>query len=204
MSTSSGAIRNPYQRMLLQKGSPIIGGGTMPITKEPEKDAKDTLGNSSEIVEESANGDYKPGITEEEKNDVDGTLDNLNTSLTGFKLEEKESGTIEKLSERARNILNEVFNSSNTNVVITSGLRSLEENTRIGGNPDSFHLKGDAMDLRPSPELDSYLTNPDTVSHLWSLGYEIVDERNKEGYDAHWHLEPHPGKKLKGGLLYKK
>lgn len=212
MSTSNGAIVNPYQRILLRRGvssdaSAAGAGITEPKGGDPDADSGTEGGeDNTEIINNTDNAGYtyKDGLTEEEKIEVDNTLNNLNTSLSGFKLEEKTPGIIKGLSERARNILNEIFSKSNGNLTITSGLRSEEENTKIGGNPNSFHLKGDAIDLRPNATVDAFLTSAEGLKWLDSMGYEAVDERLAGGTGAHWHLEPKPVKMLRGGLLYKR
>ena len=75
-------------------------------------------------------------------------------------------------------------------LTVTSGLRSASENTKVGGAKKSYHLTGDAVDLRPTPGLDNFLTSPAGRKYMEQQGYEIIDERNRKGHGAHWHLEP--------------
>ena len=82
-------------------------------------------------------------------------------------------------------------------VVVTSGKRSIKENSDVGGVKESFHLSGRAVDLRPNAVLDNFLLSPEGKKFMTDRGYEIIDERNKKG-SAHWHLEP--AKKRTGGM----
>ena len=75
-------------------------------------------------------------------------------------------------------------------ITVTSGLRSAGQNASAGGVKKSFHLTGDAIDLRPTPGLDNFLSSEQGRKYMESQGYEIIDERNRKGHGAHWHLEP--------------
>lgn len=81
-------------------------------------------------------------------------------------------------------------------LTVTSTTRSAEENRAVGGSEKSYHLTGDAIDLRPTPGLDHFFTSPQGKQYLAQQGYEVIDERNRAGHGAHWHLEP---KKYKFG-----
>jgi hypothetical protein len=179
-----------------------------PAIKRPEPNTPvDDVNDPEEIVIEQPEDkmEYKSGLTDVEKADVDAVMANVDTP-TKYKIIEKESGMLAGIDEPTRQLLNEVTNRSLGDVVLTSGFRTLAQNAAAGsgGNPNSFHLKGQAMDLRPNPTLDAYLTSEEGRKYIASMGYEIVDERNREGYAPHWHLEPAPTKFLKGGLLYKR
>lgn len=95
----------------------------------------------------------------------------------------------EGLSYRANGIVNELSGVAG-NFVITSGKRSKSANANLRGSAkNSFHLTGDAVDIRPNANIDAFLSSPDGRKFLADKGYEIIDERNKKGA-AHWHLEP--------------
>ena len=203
MSTSSGAIVNPYKRMLLKRESDSSGSES--VIKVPG------ITTEEEVVEETSTDlavdgtEYKDGLTDEQKADVDKTLGNIESTEPTYKLEEKNQGILKGISEKTKSILNQILSRSKGNMMITSGLRSIEENTAIKGNPNSFHLSGDAADLRPSETLNTFFTSVEGLQYLADQGYEVVDEREREGYAPHWHLEPAPQRKfLKGGLIYRK
>lgn len=86
------------------------------------------------------------------------------------------------------------------NVVVTSTVRSKEENDRVGGQKNSFHLSGDAVDLRPNKNLDAFLSSSQGKAYLAAQGYEVIDERGKRS-GSHWHLEP--AKRQYGGNVAK-
>ena len=86
------------------------------------------------------------------------------------------------------------------NVTVTSTVRSKQENDAVGGQPNSFHLTGDAVDLRPNANLDAFLSSPQGKQYMAMQGYQIIDERGKRS-GAHWHLEP--AKRKYGGAVAK-
>lgn len=65
---------------------------------------------------------------------------------------------------------------------ITSGKRDEGTNKSVGGVQNSFHLTGQAVDLRKRE------TSASTLKHLKEQGYQIIDEGD------HYHVEP-AGKK---------
>lgn len=69
----------------------------------------------------------------------------------------------------------------NAGATVTSGQRSPEDNTRVGGVQNSYHLTGQARDILP-PQ------NPQQAAMIRqeaaARGLEVIDEGD------HWHLEP--------------
>lgn len=94
----------------------------------------------------------------------------------------------EGLSFRANSIINELSGIAG-DFVVTSGVRSKSENAKVKGMKSSFHLTGDAVDIRPNSNIDMFLSSEEGKEFMRQRGYQIVDERNKKG-SAHWHLEP--------------
>jgi hypothetical protein len=103
----------------------------------------------------------------------------------------------EGLSFRANSIVNELSSVAGE-FVVTSGKRSSSENAKVKGVKGSFHLTGDAVDIRPNANIDMFLSSEEGRQFMRERGYEIVDERTKKG-SAHWHLEP--AKKQAGGKV---
>lgn len=101
----------------------------------------------------------------------------------------KEGVSSEGLKPKAQQILSGLTDMVG-DVTVTSGLRSASQNVNAGGAKKSFHLTGDAVDLRPTPGLDNFLSSEQGRKYIASQGYEIIDERNRKGHGAHWHLEP--------------
>lgn len=85
-------------------------------------------------------------------------------------------------------------------IEVTSWYRSKEDNVRVGGNPNSFHLRGLALDFRAD-------TSEELIERFRELtGWQIVDERTNWGTGSgpHWHVEydgPDKGKSDIGGLM---
>lgn len=101
----------------------------------------------------------------------------------------KQGVTAQGLQQRTLGIV-EDLSATVGEFVVTSGKRSQSENSRIkGAVKNSFHLTGDAVDIRPNSKIDSFLSSKAGKDFLRERGYEAVDERNKKG-GAHWHLEP--------------
>lgn len=98
-----------------------------------------------------------------------------------------------KLKTPAARVYNWLVETGKIKPTITSGYRTPEHNRRVKGNPNSYHMQGLAIDLLPGEDIDKVLSDPSTVQALEDMGYEIIDERNRPGYGAHWHLEPRPG-----------
>lgn len=68
-------------------------------------------------------------------------------------------------------------------ITITSGIRSPAQNTAVGGVPNSFHLTGQALDIRKSE------ATPQVMKHFSDNGYKVIDEGD------HLHVEPIKGAK---------
>ncbi len=90
---------------------------------------------------------------------------------------EIELGLVQRL-ERARWI-------RSAPIIITSGVRCLDQNTKVGGSPRSAHLVGWAADLRCSTSTERYLL----------LGALIHAGVNRIGiYSKHLHVDLDPRK----------
>ncbi len=75
-------------------------------------------------------------------------------------------------------------------VVVTSGKRSAAQNASAKGVKGSYHLSGDAVDIRPTAKINAYLSSAEGRKYISEKGYEVIDERKRAGHGAHWHLEP--------------
>lgn len=93
------------------------------------------------------------------------------------------------LNSGARSIVSELSGFVG-NLTITSGRRSVSQNRSAKGAKNSFHLTGDAVDLRPTAELNNFLSSREGIDYMRQRGYQVIDERNRKGHGAHWHLEP--------------
>lgn len=61
---------------------------------------------------------------------------------------------------------------------VTSAVRSPEENSAVGGVPNSYHMKGMALDYRKTPNINE-------IDNYWkSKGFKTIDEGD------HLHVEP--------------
>lgn len=74
-------------------------------------------------------------------------------------------------------------------MTITSGYRSVQHNKDVGGVNNSYHTKGQALDIRPSKDSDKFFTSSAGKAYIAKKGYKIIDERSKPG-GSHWHLQP--------------
>lgn len=77
-------------------------------------------------------------------------------------------------------------------IIVTSGFRSLRLNKRIGGAPDSQHMKGQAADIRPHDikELRQLLT---TIRQVGGFDQLILEE--PEGRTPWIHVSIAPANK---------
>jgi hypothetical protein len=95
----------------------------------------------------------------------------------------------EGLQSNVQGLINELSKVAG-DFVITSGKRSQSENARLKGSArKSFHLSGEAVDIRPNENIDKFLSSQQGKKYLADRGFEAVDERGKKGA-AHWHIEP--------------
>lgn len=63
-------------------------------------------------------------------------------------------------------------------LTVTSGARSPETNRAVGGVPDSYHTKGQALDIRKTGDLS------DAIENFKAQGYNVLNEPD------HFHVEP--------------
>lgn len=70
-------------------------------------------------------------------------------------------------------------------VTVTSTYRDPRHNARVGGMPNSQHVRGTSFDLvAPTPE-----AYEQAIGWGRMMGYEVIDERNRPGYKPHIHFE---------------
>lgn len=78
------------------------------------------------------------------------------------------------LDDGLKSLLGEI----QTPATLTSGRRSLAENTAVGGAPNSFHMTGQAADFRRDE------VTPEMLKLFQGKGYKALDEGD------HYHVEP--------------
>lgn len=149
----------------------MFGDGSYPQQQQQQNNDDDfmsfpvdeeQMNNESNFVQPTGSGsfDFKPGVSAEG-------------------LKPRVSGLINELSSIAGKF------------TVTSGKRSDKENSSLRGSAKkSFHLSGDAVDIRPNKSIDKFLSSPEGRQYLTERGYEVIDERNVKGVGAHWHIEP--------------
>lgn len=84
-------------------------------------------------------------------------------------------------------VLDSIRNSIGVPMIINSGYRTKEHNTRVGGVPNSQHLLGSAVDVRKSKELCEFFSFSSSGLHLLDylhrLGvYQLIE------YDTFYHI----------------
>jgi hypothetical protein len=103
------------------------------------------------------------------------------------------------LKSNTQSLINELSSVAG-NFVVTSGKRSAKENAGLKGSAvNSFHLTGEAVDIRPNKNVDKFFSSSEGKKYLADRGYEVIDERNVKGVGAHWHVEP--VKRQAGGIV---
>lgn len=160
----------------------------------------------NEGIDEGVNeGTTEDEFTEEDAYDYmfgpefDGPNEGVNTEFTPVQgnVSFKQGVNTEGLSPRASSIINDLTKVAG-DFVITSGKRTASQNSKVKGVANSFHLTGQAVDIRPNPQINAFLSSAQGRKFMADRGYEIVDERSKKGA-AHWHIEP--SKKQAGGRM---
>lgn len=91
--------------------------------------------------------------------------------------------------KRLMDYLDKVREAFGKAIIVTSGFRSLRLNKRIGGAPDSQHMKGQAADIRPHDikELRQLLT---TIRQVGGFDQLILEE--PEGRTPWIHVSINP------------
>jgi len=119
----------------------------------------------------------------------DDELDQLEKELTQKKqqmLEEQKvapvvafkNPSVEKEYSQVYGPLRDLTESAPVPIVVTSGKRSVEQNAAVGGVPSSYHITGEAIDVRKGK-------NYQQVKEFYKKnGYKPIDEGN------HLHVEP--------------
>ena len=79
MSNNNGVLKNPYERMRLRSEGPIIDNKKVDVDEDVSEEVASE--EVTETEEASAGRDYKEGLTEEEKSEVDKVLDGVGVSL---------------------------------------------------------------------------------------------------------------------------
>lgn len=88
--------------------------------------------------------------------------------------ESADEGNYDNLDQKLQTLLG----TFQTPTTVTSAWRSKEENDRVGGVPNSYHMKGLAADLRLNE------VTPDTLKRIKDGGFEAIKEKD------HYHVEP--------------
>lgn len=83
--------------------------------------------------------------------------------------------------EQVSPALKEIAAASSVPLTITSGKRSIAQNSSVGGVPHSYHTTGNAIDIRKDVPYEQIAAN------FEPKGYEIINESD------HYHVEPKKG-----------
>lgn len=88
--------------------------------------------------------------------------------------------------------LQELRDIINQPIIVTAGLRCIEQNKRVGGRPNSQHLKGNAADISiRHMKIFDLLLAADTVDAFRNGGIGIYNHHihvDVRGYEARWTL----------------
>lgn len=194
-----------YDEQRMDAESPVA----QEISEEAEGFATDPV-NEYGQTEEEASFDYMfgesgyPQQSFQQEDDFDNfqsydveAEDSVSPVQGSYSFKEGVSG--EGLTPKVTGFINELSSVAG-NFVVTSGKRSKKENSSLKGSKEkSFHLSGDAVDIRPNKNIDKFLSSPQGKKYLSDRGYEAIDERNVKGVGAHWHIEP--VKRQAGGIV---
>lgn len=132
--------------------------------------------------------DFMSFPVDEEQSDVDESRFVPGAGTGSFDFKQGVSG--EGLTSRVSGLINDLSSVAGK-FTVTSGKRSEKQNESLRGSAKkSFHLSGEAVDIRPNKNIDKFLSSPEGKQYLTERGYEVIDERNVKGVGAHWHIEP--------------
>lgn len=84
-------------------------------------------------------------------------------------------------------IVDEIFSIFPNQFKFSSGYRTPQHNSAVGGVSNSYHVKALAADFTPLNGNFDYYKNS-LIQIVSKYGFELIDERNKN----HFHIEPSP------------